>query len=300
MSRPIYVPIADSFFESSIMQESLPTRFVMLALIRLALRPGANGVVDVDLRTFAGSINMPLAEVEAAITRLMEPDPLSSSPDEDGRRIVPVDPSRPFRNWRLVNWPRYKGIVNRANDAARKRDERAHVAKDITDASENVQKRPALSENGGNGVTNTKTKTKTKEEKEPRRFAPPSLEEVQSYITEKGYPLDAEAFMAHYTANGWVQSSGRPIKDWKAAVVTWAKRPRLFQPATATPRAPLPQFKTARMVEEEHEEAERRRLRLAEQTAKATKVAEELRQKAIEDEIYAEMLKERADEKSVG
>lgn len=100
--RLIYVPIADSFFESSIMQEELAVWFVMLALIRLALRSGANGEVNVDCRTFAASINLPLADVERAIKRLMEPDPASGCPDEEGRRIVPVDPARPFRNWRPV------------------------------------------------------------------------------------------------------------------------------------------------------------------------------------------------------
>lgn len=160
MSRPIYVPIADSFFESSIMREELPVRFVMLALIRLALRAGANGEVDIDPQMFALSINLPLPLVEAAIHRLMEPDPSSSSPDEDGRRLVPVDPSRPFRNWRLVNWTKYRHIVHLANDAARKREDR-HDKQDITDASENVQKRPGASVNGGNGATNTNTNTNT-------------------------------------------------------------------------------------------------------------------------------------------
>jgi len=43
------------------MQEELAVWFVMLALIRLALRSGANGEVNVDCRTFAASINLPLA-----------------------------------------------------------------------------------------------------------------------------------------------------------------------------------------------------------------------------------------------
>lgn len=55
-------------------------------------------------------------------------------------------------------------------------------------------------------------------------FSPPSIEEVQKEVAEKGSPVDPETFLAHYTANGWVQASGRPIKDWRAAIVTWTKR----------------------------------------------------------------------------
>lgn len=141
MPRAIYVPVFDSFFESSIMREELSVRFVMLALIRLAWRAGANGDVDVDPLIFAQSINVPLADVESAIKRLMEPDPSSASPDEDGRRIIPLNPDRPFRGWRLVNWPRYRVMVNRFNDAERKRDE-YHANKDTSKISESLQNSP--------------------------------------------------------------------------------------------------------------------------------------------------------------
>ena len=162
MSRLIYVPIADSFFESSIMREELPVRFVMLALIRLALRAGANGEVDVDPKMFALQLNLPFDQVESAIARLMQPDPASSSPDEDGRRIVPMDPARPFRNWRLVNWSKYKYIVHLATDAARKREER-HREKNTTDTSGTVPEHPPESVNGATKTkTSTKTRTKTK------------------------------------------------------------------------------------------------------------------------------------------
>lgn len=227
MSREIYVPIADAFFESSIMQEEVTTRFVMLALIRLGLRPGARGIVDVDLRTFASSIVLPVADVERAIHRLMEPDPLSSSPDENGRRIVPIDPNRPHRNWRLVNWGRYKGIVHRAHDAARKRQERSHYEEDntdIPDTSTSVQKRPPVSENGATN-TNTKTNTKTSTKKKERdgRFAPPSVEEIKGHVSEKGYHFEAETFHAYYESKGWLVGN-QPMRNWRAACLTWEKR----------------------------------------------------------------------------
>ena len=55
-------------------------------------------------------------------------------------------------------------------------------------------------------------------------FKPPTLEEVRAFFQEKGTTIDPEAFFAHYEANGWVQSRGKPIRNWKACLTTWEKR----------------------------------------------------------------------------
>ena len=57
-----------------------------------------------------------------------------------------------------------------------------------------------------------------------KKFIPPSVEEVRAYCIERGNGIDADLFIDHYTANGWVQGQGKPIKDWKACVRTWEKR----------------------------------------------------------------------------
>lgn len=54
-------------------------------------------------------------------------------------------------------------------------------------------------------------------------FVPPTVLEVADYCVERKNSVDAEAFVNFYTANGWVQGKGKPIKDWKAAVRTWEK-----------------------------------------------------------------------------
>lgn len=65
--------------------------------------------------------------------------------------------------------------------------------------------------------------TRTREEKRPR-FVPPTVEEVRAYCTERQNGIDAFQFVDFYTANGWVQARGKPIKDWRAAVRTWEQR----------------------------------------------------------------------------
>ena len=56
-----------------------------------------------------------------------------------------------------------------------------------------------------------------------KRFAPPSLDDVSAYIKEKGYSVDAEAFIDFYTSKGW-KIGKDTMKDWRAAVRTWARR----------------------------------------------------------------------------
>jgi hypothetical protein len=60
-----------------------------------------------------------------------------------------------------------------------------------------------------------------------KRFAPPSIDEVNSYISEKGYSVDAESFVAFYTSKNWFVGKNK-MKDWHAAVVTWEKRNKNF------------------------------------------------------------------------
>lgn len=56
-----------------------------------------------------------------------------------------------------------------------------------------------------------------------RRFTPPTVEEVEAYIREKGYHFDADTFVSFYESKGW-KVGQQPMKEWKAACVTWEKR----------------------------------------------------------------------------
>ncbi len=60
----------------------------------------------------------------------------------------------------------------------------------------------------------------------PSRARPPTLDEVKEYCRERQSTVSAESFFDFYTANGWKQGQGKPIKDWRAAVRTWERRDR--------------------------------------------------------------------------
>jgi hypothetical protein len=75
-------------------------------------------------------------------------------------------------------------------------------------------------------ICNVEKEKDTETEKEKRknsRFTPPTLEEVKAYCLERNNNVDAEKFVDYYTANGWVQGKGKPVKDWKACIRTWEK-----------------------------------------------------------------------------
>lgn len=55
-----------------------------------------------------------------------------------------------------------------------------------------------------------------------KRFAPPTMENVSGYCREMGYCIDAERFVDFYESKGWMVGKNK-MKDWKAAVRTWAK-----------------------------------------------------------------------------
>lgn len=60
-------------------------------------------------------------------------------------------------------------------------------------------------------------------DKPSTRFCPPSVGDVKTYCDEKGYPVDAEQFVAFYEAKGWYIGKSK-MKNWKQALVTREKR----------------------------------------------------------------------------
>lgn len=94
---------------------------------------------------------------------------------------------------------------------------------------------PSLEQNGTNGsvsvsvsdsvdnssvILKEKEDTKVSIKKNDKRFVKPTIEEIDAYIKEKGYHIDAESFFDFYESKGWVVGKS-PMKKWKAACNTW-------------------------------------------------------------------------------
>ena len=68
---------------------------------------------------------------------------------------------------------------------------------------------------------------------ERKHFSPPSVDEVKAYCLEKGYSVDAQHFVDFYESKGWVVGKS-PMKDWHAAIRTWIRNEKIYQPTTTT------------------------------------------------------------------
>lgn len=83
----------------------------------------------------------------------------------------------------------------------------------------------------------------------PKRFVPPTLAEVQSYVAERQSPVDPQGFIDFYASKGWMVGK-TPMKDWKAAcrnAETWERWSRTE--ASAPPQKGLAQDLTDRQME---------------------------------------------------
>lgn len=60
--------------------------------------------------------------------------------------------------------------------------------------------------------------------KQPKRFIPPSLQEVKDYAASMHLDIDPAKFMSYYTASDWHDSQGKKVRNWKQKAITWSGR----------------------------------------------------------------------------
>lgn len=101
----MYAKVFQQIYDSSI-ADDWEVRVVFIDLLILADR---DGFIDMTQEAIAARTRMPLEMVNNAINLLTEPDKKSRTPDQDGRRLIPIDPRRGW-GWKIVNYERYRNI----------------------------------------------------------------------------------------------------------------------------------------------------------------------------------------------
>ena len=81
-----------------------------------------------------------------------------------------------------------------------------------------------------------KKETKERNEKKSSSFRKPTVEEIAAFCRSRQNDVDAVAFFNFYESKGWMVGKN-PMKDWKAAVITWETRHGRHRPT----HAPKPQ-----------------------------------------------------------
>jgi hypothetical protein len=211
----------------------------IITLQQLVILADADGVVDMTPPAIAARTSIPLDIIEAGLKQLSEVDRYSRTPTEDGRRIVPIDPDRPW-GWRIVNYRYYRDLASREDKKAKDRERIAEKRKENSDV--------AMCRNVSQVVadvahTDTDTNTDTKKERARKRATPPpkSFEvtpELEAWGKANARGVDLKAETAKFL--DYHRAKGNSFKDWTAAWRTWMRKAVEFRGGPVPEVPPVP------------------------------------------------------------
>jgi len=110
------------------------------------------------------------------------------------------------------------------------------VLKNSTKTDENIVQKPTKNRREPSAKTDENIgailNNKHKQEPKPRqvnnvsaraKFVPPTLEEVNEYVMERGLHVVAKDFYDYFTVGEWKDKNGVPVRNWKQKILTWEK-----------------------------------------------------------------------------
>lgn len=86
------------------------------------------------------------------------------------------------------------------------------ICKQLISTDSKCPRNPIQSESNPNPIRSVR--------ETPKRFSPPTLDEIKAYCLERKNNVDAQRFLDYYESKGWFVGK-TPMKDWKAAIRTW-------------------------------------------------------------------------------
>ena len=103
-----YTKLFSSLITSTIWSASHPTRVVWVTMLALADK---NGEVHATIPGLARMANVTIPECEEAVNQFLAPDPYSRTPDDEGRRIEPIE-----GGWALINHGKYRLMASKEDE----------------------------------------------------------------------------------------------------------------------------------------------------------------------------------------
>lgn len=205
-----YTPVFGSVFQGSLCGKfpDLPLWLVLLAL------SNSRGEIDCHPSYIATISGIPEDQVAACIARFCEPDPSSRTPDEDGRRLLPIE-GRGF-GWLIVNHRKYREKARLAAKNAReveagKNQERLQYRRS-GDATAADRRRPPQTD-----PSNSNTNTDKKGRERPARRCPEDFKPDEAFALREIPDLDVAREVQKF--RDWEFKT--PRKDWAACWRTW-------------------------------------------------------------------------------
>jgi hypothetical protein len=242
-----YTKLFSSITASTVWQEPAGTRLVWITMLAMADKAGC---VWASVPGLARIANVTMEETVRALETLTAPDKWSRTPDNDGRRIEPID-----GGWRLLNHAKYRAIRSAEERAEYKRqwDRENRGGRPNADHREpptpDSPRQTPTNPTGPTPPTPTPTPTPTPEQ-DQKQLAPKPAKEPRSrgarlpqnwspspadldFIARERPDLDPQTVAAAFR-DFWHAKTGQNATkaDWAATWRNWVRNQR---PPTRAP-----------------------------------------------------------------
>lgn len=195
---------------------------IWIMLITIAGRCNAGGKIFIteglpyDNKDLADELGFPENVLKHALQQFEMLDMI----EKDGKYIV------------LTGWEEYQNIqgLELIREQNRKRKQRQREKDKEDDMSRDMSRDGHVTSHQCHATDKEEDKdidikkTSTNVDVKESRFAPPSLQDIRDYCSERNNDVDPEHFLDYYEARGWILSNGKKCRDWKACVRTWEKK----------------------------------------------------------------------------
>ena len=195
---------------------------IWIMLITIAGRCNAGGKIFIteglpyDNKDLADELGFP----ENVLKHALQQFELLDMIEKDGNYIV------------LTGWEEYQNIagMDLIREQNRKRKQKQREKDKEDDMSRDMSRDGHVTSHQSHATDKEEEKdidikkTSTNVDAKESRFAPPSLQDIRDYCSERNNDVDPEHFLDYYEARGWILSNGKKCRDWKACVRTWEKK----------------------------------------------------------------------------
>jgi len=235
ITMPNYTKLFNSIVTSTIWTEDDRTRILWITILAIA---DQNGEVHASIPGLARLAGISIADAEAALERFLSPDPYSRTPDNEGRRIAPID-----GGWEILNHAKYRKMASRedSREATAARVRRYRERKNgnacvtpVTLGNATVTQTLHIAEAETDIERSLLIESKPPTPKKTPKVARDIADEIYANYPRKVAKREALKAIKRALATETAESLLEAVKAYSEAVATWPEDERQFIPHPAT------------------------------------------------------------------